>query len=566
MKRTIDVNLNNVVFHMDDDAYELLKNYLTEIEGFLSADERKEVMFDIEARVAELFNDKIVKRGKDVINTQDVEEVISVLGKPNQYADEPEAGASESTQSENSQHRKGSRKFYRDPQMAILGGVAAGTAAYLDWSVVWVRIIFILLFLLSSGTMILVYLIMWIIAPAAYSVSQRLEMKGESVTADRIKEEFQNVKNYVDSDKFREGASNVGNRVGNVVRPLFKILMIIIAAILGFVGLIVVEVLLVALIVAIVVPGVTMSVLPDLMLTNVEVLSVENSILMVISVLLMIGSPIVMIIYWAANALNNRQSTSKTFIWVVLILWLAGIFMFANIGTRTLANLGNLSHLNVDDLHIDISENSAEYVDRIFPTGEFYGIEAQGAFDLILTQSNVQSVQVNAPEDIMDKIHVQVEDNILKISTDKIYTKKNIKVYVVNPSFLKIKGEGACKISASNPITTDKLELDLYGASKIEMDSIQADLIDFELYGAGAAEIKGIARRLNAKVEGVSKFDADELSLKVADIQVNGASDVDLSVTDSIWIEANGASKVECKPRPKFVKQEVFGASKIKFN
>lgn len=566
MKRTIDVNLNNVVFHMDDDAYELLKNYLNEIEGYLSADERKDVMFDIEARVAELFNDKINKRGKDVINTQDVEEVIEVLGKPNQYADEPETGSNQSTQSGHSHHRKTGRKFYRDPQTAILGGVAAGTAAYLDWSVVWVRLIFILLFLLSSGTMTIVYIIMWIIAPAAYSVSQRLEMQGESVTADRIKEEFQNVKNYVDSDKFREGASNVGNRVGNVVRPVFKILMIIIASFLGFIGLIVVEVLLVALMVTVVVPGLTLSMLPGIMATDLVGFPVENSILMVISILLMVGAPIVMIIYWAANALNNRKNSSKTFIWVVLILWLAGIFMFANIGTKTLNGLGDLTHLKIDDIHLDLSEDSAEYVDKIIPVTEFYGIEAQGAFDLELTQSNVQSIQVNAPANIMDKIHITVEDNILKLHTDKIYTKKKIKVYVVNPSFLKINAEGACKLKASNPIVSDKLELDLFGASKVDFDSISVDLVDVELYGAGAAKLKGVARRMNAKVEGVSKFDAEDLKLKVADISVNGASDVDLNVTDSIWIEANGASKVECKPRPKFVKQEVFGASKIRFN
>ncbi len=566
MKRTIDVNLNNVVFHMDDDAYEILKNYLNEIEAYLSADERKDVMFDIEARIAELFNDKINKKGKVVINTQDVEEVILILGKPNQYADEPEAGNAESKENESSTHRKGARKFYRDPQMAILGGVAAGTAAYLDWSVVWVRVIFILLFLLSSGTMILVYLIMWIIAPAAYSVSQRLEMQGESVTADRIKEEFQNVKNYMGSDKFRESASNVGNRVGNVVRPLFKTLMIIIASVLGFVGLLVVEVLLLALFVAIVVPGITMSVLPDIMFNNVQVLSVENSILMVVSLILMIGSPIVMIIYWAANALNNKRNSSKTFIWVVLILWLAGIIMFANIGTKTISNLGDLTHMDMENLQVDLSENDSENVDKIFPVGEFYGIEIDGAVNLVLTQSNVQSVQVNAPENIMDKVSVSVEDNFLKITTDKIYTKKEIKVYVVNPSFLKIKAQGASKIHANSSITTDKLELDLYGATKIVFDSLKTDFLDVELYGAGAADVKGAARKMLAKIEGVSKFNAKDLQLKVADMKVNGASDVDLQVTDSLWIEANGASKVECKTRPKFVKEEVFGASKIKFN
>lgn len=561
MKKTIDVNLNNIVFHIDDDAYDLLRNYLNEIEGYLSAEERKEVMFDIEARVAELFTERLNKSGKNVVNLEDVESVITVLGKPNQYADQDDESQPAGESYEPKQNK--SRKFYRDPQLAILGGVAAGTAAFLGWSVVLVRILFILLFIISSGTMTIVYLIMWIIAPAAYSVSQRLEMQGESVTADRIKEEFNNAKSYVNSDQFRENASSVGNKVGNVVRPIFKLFMIIIASILGFVGLIVVEVILLALMVAVFVPGISMAVLPEIFTQNMTVLSVESTIMLVLSILLMVGGPIVLIIYWAVNALNNRKSSSKTFLWVVLILWLAGIFMFAGLGTKAINSFDNLSF---EDVQIDLTENSSQNVDKVFPSEEFYGIYTQGAFEIELSQGNVQSVQVNAPEDIMDDIHVSVEDHILKINTDKIYKNKHIKVYVVNPSFLKIKAEGASKIEARNPIVTDNLELDLYGASKIDLDSLKAGYVDLELYGAGAAAFSGEARKMKAKVEGVSKIEADKLYLKAADLRVDGASHVSLHVTDSIWIEANGASKVECTPRPKFVKEEVFGASKIKFN
>ena len=85
MKKTLTVNLNNIVFHIDSDAYEALHNYLSEVESRLSENERREVMTDIEARVAELFSEKLDK-GKNVITIEDVETVIAVLGKPNQFA------------------------------------------------------------------------------------------------------------------------------------------------------------------------------------------------------------------------------------------------------------------------------------------------------------------------------------------------------------------------------------------------------------------------------------------------------------------------------------------------
>jgi uncharacterized protein (DUF2267 family) len=89
MKKTVTINLNNIVFNIDDDAYDMLRSYLADVEKYLSDDEKKEVMADIEARIAEIFTDSL-KRNKTVINIDDVDEIINVLGKPNQYADDDE--------------------------------------------------------------------------------------------------------------------------------------------------------------------------------------------------------------------------------------------------------------------------------------------------------------------------------------------------------------------------------------------------------------------------------------------------------------------------------------------
>ncbi len=196
MKKTLTVNLNNVVFHIDDDAYELLQNYLSAVEKQLSEDERKEVMSDIEARVAELFTERL-QRNKNVVNKEDVEQIIEVLGKPSLFGGEE---SETETQSETGkQDKKRSRRFYRDPENSVLGGVCGGLSAYLGMDVTLLRIIFIILVFVGVGMIIPVYLIVWLIAPPAVTVAQRLEMQGEDVTIDSIKGEFNNVKNYVES-------------------------------------------------------------------------------------------------------------------------------------------------------------------------------------------------------------------------------------------------------------------------------------------------------------------------------------------------------------------------------
>jgi len=130
MKKTLTVNLNNIVFHIDDDAYEMLQVYLADVARHLSEDEKKEVMNDIEARVAELFTERLQKN-KNVVNIEDVQEIINVLGKPSQYADGEDTPDTPPVNAE----KKKARRFYRDPENAILGGIGGGIAAYFGWDV-----------------------------------------------------------------------------------------------------------------------------------------------------------------------------------------------------------------------------------------------------------------------------------------------------------------------------------------------------------------------------------------------------------------------------------------------
>src|SRR5690554_923736 len=171
MKRTFTINLNSTVYHIDNDAYELLKQYLHDVEERLSPEERKEVMTDIESRIAELFSEKLQK-GKGVINIDDVEEIIKILGKPNQYEDEDYSSTEEPSSKQKSKRR---RKYYRDRDNAALGGVASGLAIYLGWEVVPIRLILVLLLFLGWGTLIPIYLVIWLLVPEAKTIAQKLE-------------------------------------------------------------------------------------------------------------------------------------------------------------------------------------------------------------------------------------------------------------------------------------------------------------------------------------------------------------------------------------------------------
>ncbi len=177
MKKTLTINLGGTVFHIDEDAYQKLNNYLTELGHHFSEEERQEIMNDIEARIAELFSERLQHR--NVVEIKDVEEVIETLGSPNQFEDAEGSKTGDSTTAAApGAPAPGRRKFYRDGTNKKLGGVAAGIAAYMDWDVTIVRVLLVLLFVFSIGWTMLGYVIVWILTPEATSVAQQLEMQG----------------------------------------------------------------------------------------------------------------------------------------------------------------------------------------------------------------------------------------------------------------------------------------------------------------------------------------------------------------------------------------------------
>ena len=87
MKKTLTVNLGGTVFHIDEDAYRLLDNYLSNLKiHFRKEAGADEIIDDIERRISELFTEKLAA-GSQVITIAYVEEVIARMGKPEEVAD-----------------------------------------------------------------------------------------------------------------------------------------------------------------------------------------------------------------------------------------------------------------------------------------------------------------------------------------------------------------------------------------------------------------------------------------------------------------------------------------------
>ncbi len=194
MKKSITINLNGRLFFIDDKAYEQLQQYLNLLERQFSSDpDKDEIMNDIEARIAELFDD-IIQGKRDMVMLEDVKKIMDIIGNPEDFSAEENAGHNYNTGT--GWHYQTHKRLYRDPDHRILGGVCGGLGAYFNIDPVVFRIIFIVLFFAGAAGLI-IYLILWIIVPLAVTTAQKLEMHGEPINykniKKRIKEELKNV-------------------------------------------------------------------------------------------------------------------------------------------------------------------------------------------------------------------------------------------------------------------------------------------------------------------------------------------------------------------------------------
>lgn len=242
MNKTIIININSIVFHIEEDAYEALRSYMIDIKRhFGKSEDSKEILEDIENRIAEMFSEHIRTGHKEVITMEDVNLVISQMGKVSDF--EEVATETEDTRSfENDEQSSTpnppltepeyfSKRLMRDPDDKVFGGVCSGLGHYFGMESKWVRVLF-LLFFLFAGSGVFLYIVLWVVIPIAASRADKMAMRGEAPNLQNFKKSFEK-----EMEGFQANFSGAGEHIsrgarsaGDFVIGFFKV----IAKICGF--------------------------------------------------------------------------------------------------------------------------------------------------------------------------------------------------------------------------------------------------------------------------------------------------------------------------------------------
>ncbi|CAM4290395.1 PspC domain-containing protein [Flavobacterium terrigena] len=394
MNKTTSINLGGYFFHIDEDAFKKLSNYFDAVRRSLSPDGREEIIKDIESRISEIFTEKLGTT-KQVIGLKEVDDVIAIMGQPEDYKIEDETPKNE-YYSSYSNSGSTTKKLYRDKENSLLGGVMSGLGHYFGVDPLWLRIIMVILFF-GFGTGLVLYVILWVLVPEATTTSQKLEMRGEPINISniekKVKEGFSEISDKfsnLDHDKIaanaRYGAEKVGSTLSDIIVTLFKAFgkvvgfFIVLFATITFLSVVVGSVVLLF-----------SSTLPEIMLHdnihtpfNFDVPLWAQGLLLLFSV----GIPLFFFVLVGLRLLiPNTKSIGSYAKYTLLALWLISIASLTIVGINYATELSHDGKVSKKELLPIVASDTLEVK---FVTNDFFSKSNHQISNLRVTQDSTK--------------------------------------------------------------------------------------------------------------------------------------------------------------------------------
>jgi len=333
MNKTIIININGIVFHIEEDAYEVLRTYMIDVKRhFGYTEDSQEIVGDIENRIAEMFNERIVQGKKEVITMDDVNDVIAQMGRVSDFEAGEQSDEYAASDAFDVPPLSAQRKLMRDPDDKIFGGVCSGLGHYFGIESRWIRLILVLLFIFG-GTGFLLYIILWIVMPLARTRADRMAMRGEAPNLQNFKRSFQEEMeglrpNFTGAE---EGLKRGLNSAGNFLMKTF----IVLAKIIGILFIIGLCGGLVTLVVAIVATFGFLGSDTNMALFPLNVIEPAYRTPMLISAIFVAIIPFIALVALIIRIVFNKAALGRYTGFALLTVWVIAIGFTTVYGVRT---------------------------------------------------------------------------------------------------------------------------------------------------------------------------------------------------------------------------------------
>jgi hypothetical protein len=194
----------------------------------------------------------------------------------------------------------------------------------------------------------------------------------------------------------------------------------------------------------------------------------------------------------------------------------------------------------------------------------FNGIDVSGAFDIFLTQGSVQSVTVEADENLQKYIRTEVEGRKLVIEEkNPISHSSSLKVHITVTDLKTVELSGAVDATTEGTLSQPELKIETSGATDSKFN---LDVQKLAVSSSGGSKLKfgGNAGITSMEISGAADIFAYELLTDNFDLTISGAGKAQINVKKELSVDISGAGSVRYKGNPAKVSENVSGSGSVK--
>lgn len=210
---------------------------------------------------------------------------------------------------------------------------------------------------------------------------------------------------------------------------------------------------------------------------------------------------------------------------------------------------------------------SDEITTKDLTISDYDKLKVSNAFDVYITFSeDKEEIRIEANDNLQDRIVVAREGNEIIIKLKKFTTvsgNPTLKAFITTRDISEFDLSGAASITLETPWDITKGKIELSGASDFTGEII-ANFLEVDMNGASKTDIYGEVKSLHADLSGSSDLRDYDLQIERLNIDLSGASEAFLTATESIDVDASGASTLNYKGSAIVNHQRLKGASQLK--
>ncbi|MEN9557890.1 MAG: hypothetical protein RL141_259 [Candidatus Parcubacteria bacterium] len=582
MKKTLSITLGGRAYIVEEDAYGALERYVNKIRAQFKDDPNvDELVADMEAGMADVFEKQQGKRKEPVLTLTDVEAMIQVMGAPEEIAEEEPAMGSAAKEPNRDEARTGAslrpKRLYRNPDDVVIAGVCSGLAAYLGVDVVIVRIAFIIAAFLN-GFGILAYIIFWIAMPEATTSTQKLEMRGKPVNLQEIEELVKEKATKVSEEGKKawdrmQDAKSPARRflelpvrfVGACARVILKIVSVVIKLISGIIG--------VALIVAGAIAMAATTVAAAVMLFSIQSPYIQSDLPLhelvgdpryyigIAAVYFAVIIPLAFLIQIGGTFVTRRNQFQTTGIIVLTVIWFAAISTAGAIG----AHLAPWAQTR-------LAENEAvqTITQEVAISDDVNALLLSGDTRLHVTRGDVASLIFTGREEDLAMVTTTVENGQLRLDTSRqedrgriclFCHRAGVRAELVLPELTAIETRNQAHVSLEG--FGGDLLFTAEDYTHIDAEVEEAMNITTDQKDYSRIILEGATQSLTSRLEDYARMDAHDLHAASATVRTIDYARAVVRVTGLLDADAQDYSRITSLGEPKDTTIHESGFGKV---